>query len=91
MNDTKPYIPRKIFTQYFTDIFIRNNKNALYEAVRIAALAKEKTLETIDIDRIIDAAVYAAIVEMYSNQMMNKQDSIADIIRRNLFTILNEE
>lgn len=91
MDVTKPYIPRKIFNQYFTDVFIRNNKNALNEAIRIAALVTGKNIDALDVDKVIDAAVYATIVELYSNQMMSKQDSIADLVRKNIFIIINEE
>ena len=87
MNDKSLYIPHKKFTQYFTDLFIRNNQEALHKAVHILALSTNIDTKLLNIDDIIDKAVYAAVTDMYSNNMMNKQDSIADLVRNHLFNI----
>ena len=88
MKDKGPHIPRRKFTQYFTDIFIRNNQASLRESVHALAFSTGIDAELLDFDDIIDKAVYAAITDMYSCHMMEKQDSIADLVKNHLFSIV---
>ena len=88
-SDNNLYIPRGAFNQYFTKIFVRNNKNALYEEA--STVAKELQKQPEDIDQLIYKAVYAAFVELYSNNMMSKQDSIADLVRKYIANILQDD
>lgn len=82
------YIPRNTFTQYFTDAFIKNNQKSLYEAVCDAAIATGKKIEDLDINDVLDKAVYATIVDLYSNRVMEKNDSVADMVRKHIYNIL---
>lgn len=91
MTDKTTYIPRHHFTQYLTDIFIRNNQTALHQSVRALAVANGIDIKSLDIDDIIDKAVYASIIDIYSVHMMEKQDSVSDLVRNHLFNLVNSQ
>lgn len=91
MNDKTTYIPRHHFTQYFTEIFIRNNQTALHQSVCALAFANGIDTKLLDVDDIIDKAVYASIIDIFSMHMMQKQDSVADLVRNHLFNLVNSQ
>lgn len=82
------HIPRGTFNQYFTNIFIKNNNESLRNAVKIAAVAVGKDPDSVDIDEILDKAVYATVVDLYSGKMMDRNESVSDIVRNHIFSII---
>ena len=81
-------IPRNEFTQHFTNVFIKNNNESLMNAVRIAAIAVGKDIDSVDVEDILDKAVFATTIDLYSSKMMDNEYSVADLVRNHLFHLL---
>lgn len=86
-NQTEQRVSRAAHTQYFTDLFIRNNKETLYKLTRYTIVYFGQNPDNMDLDDIIDKAVFVSLMDLYSRRMMDKTDCFADIVRRYIYDI----
>lgn len=76
---------------FFEDNFIRNNRKLLESAVEEIAKSKKIPAAAYEPDEIIHKAVFSMVYTFMRGRLMNKDETIADIVRRNMELVLDSK
>ena len=67
---------------------LAGSENAYLGAVVTVSVGKGADGKGVDVEDILDKAVFATIIDLYSSKMMDNEYSVADLVRNHLFHLL---